>query len=145
MWFAGEEERFAFKRAVSRLFEMNSPEYLVTAVHTPMPSSVRSWERTHSITSSVSPLASTPARHSMGEKQPLPSGQDDKLSGVLDPADLRAKWKDGMPTYEKEVDVRGEKPVLKEDHVWGVREDWGKKAGAWGKGASIFEDKAKKA
>ncbi|GAA5842336.1 hypothetical protein JCM5353_000763 [Sporobolomyces roseus] len=142
--FSGEEERFAFKRAVSRLFEMNSPEYLVTATHTPMPSSVRSWERTHSISSSVSPLASAPARHSMGEKQPLPSGQDDKLSGVLDPADLRAKWKDGMPTYEKEVDVRGDKPVLKEDHIWGVREDWGRKAGAWGKGASAYDDKAKK-
>lgn len=36
--------------------------------------------------------------------------------------------------------IMGEKPargapVIAEDHVWGVREDWGKKAGAWGQGA----------
>lgn len=34
----------------------------------------------------------------------------------------------------------GPAPVIDEKHVWGVREDWGKKAGEWGKGA-----KAKKA
>ncbi|GAA6063760.1 hypothetical protein JCM10212_002712 [Sporobolomyces blumeae] len=140
--FTGEEERFAFKRAVSRLFEMNSPEYLVTAVHAPLPSSVRSWERTHEASSSSSAAASVsaPARHSMGEKAPLPSGPDgDKLSGVLDPADLRARWPEGLPRAEKEVEVRGAKPTIKEDHVWGVREDWGKKAGRWGQGAAAYE------
>lgn len=30
-------------------------------------------------------------------------------------------------------------PKVKEDHVWGVREDWGKGAGRWGKGASAHE------
>ncbi|GAA5949749.1 hypothetical protein JCM3765_007675 [Sporobolomyces pararoseus] len=139
--FTGEEERFAFKRAVSRLFEMNSPEYLVTATHTPLPSSVRSWERTHETVFSSPATASEPARHSMGEKVGLPTGEDEKLSGVLDPADLRARWPDGVPKGEKEVDVRGDKPVLREEHVWGVREDWGKKAGKWGKGASAFEEK----
>ncbi|GAA5845216.1 hypothetical protein JCM3766R1_003359 [Sporobolomyces carnicolor] len=139
--FTGEEERFAFKRAVSRLFEMNSPEYLVTAVHTPLPSSVRSWERTHETIFSSPADASTPARHSMGEKQPLPTGAEDKLSGVLDPADLRARWPDGVPKGEKEVNVRGDKPVIKEDHIWGVREDWGPRAKEWGKGASAYEKK----
>lgn len=33
-------------------------------------------------------------------------------------------------------------PVLSEAHVWGVREDWGKKAGAWGKGSSIFSQQS---
>jgi protein AFG1 len=79
----------------------------------------------------------------MGEKQSLPTGQEDKLSGVLDPGDLRARWPEGVPKGEKEVDVRGDKPVLKEDHFWGVREDWGKKAGKWGKGASAFTDEKK--
>ncbi|GAA5899369.1 uncharacterized protein JCM6883_005198 [Sporobolomyces salmoneus] len=143
--FTGEEERFAFKRAVSRLFEMNSPEYLVTAIHTPLPSSVRTWERTHEtiFSSSSSAGASTPALHSMGEKQPLPTGESDKLSGVLDPADLRARWPDGMPKGEKEVEVRKAKPV-KEEHFWGVSEEWGKKAGKWGKGAAAYREEEKK-
>lgn len=29
----------------------------------------------------------------------------------------------------------GPAPVIKEEHFWGVREDWGKKAGEWGQGA----------
>lgn len=75
----------------------------------------------------------------MGDKTPLSSS--DLLSGVLDPADLRAKWPEGMPAGEREVDVRppSQKPVLKEEHVWGVRDDWGKKAGRWGQGAKAFE------
>jgi len=80
----------------------------------------------------------------MGEKQPLPTGEEDKLSGVLDPADLRARWPEGMPKGEKEIDLRGDKPVLREEHIWGVREDWGKKAGEWGKGASAYEGKKEK-
>ena len=28
-----------------------------------------------------------------------------------------------------------EPPIISEDHMWGVRDDWGKKAGDWGKGA----------
>ena len=135
----GEEERFAFKRAVSRVHEMSSTEYLVTAQHSPLPSSIRTWEQT--IAQSLAPLtpntAPAPSLHEMGEKSPLSS--TDRLSGVLDPADLRAKWPEGMPTGDKQVDVRGsQKPVLREEHVWGVRDDWGKKAGRWGKGAKAY-------
>ncbi|KWU41050.1 hypothetical protein RHOSPDRAFT_23715 [Rhodotorula sp. JG-1b] len=137
--FTGEEERFAFKRAVSRVHEMSSTEYLVTAQHSPLPSSIRTWEQT--IAQSLAPLtpntAPAPSLHVMGEKSPLSS--TDRLSGVLDPADLRAKWPEGMPTGDKQVDVRGsQKPVLREEHVWGVRDDWGKKAGRWGKGAKAY-------
>lgn len=35
--------------------------------------------------------------------------------------------------------VRDDKsPKFKETHFWGVREDWGTKAGSWGKGLSRF-------
>ncbi|GAA5916009.1 hypothetical protein JCM5296_001159 [Sporobolomyces johnsonii] len=145
--FTGEEERFAFKRAVSRVHEMSSAEYLVTALHQPLPRAFRTWERSPSPSPSTaspgsdSPASAPPARHSIGPKAPLPSG--DKLSGVLDPSDLRMKWPEGMPPGDKEVDVRpggdGDKPVLREEHVWGVREDWGKKAGRWGEGAAAYE------
>ncbi|CEQ38630.1 SPOSA6832_00097 [Sporobolomyces salmonicolor] len=145
--FQSEEERFAFKRAVSRVHEMSSAEYLVTAIHQPLPPAFRTWERSHSSAAAGSPAldpASPPppaaAQHSIGPKEPLPSGgESDKLSGVLDPSDLRMKWPEGMPPGDKEVDVRGDKPVLREEHVWGVREDWGKRAGRWGQGAAAYE------
>ncbi|GAA5914046.1 hypothetical protein JCM6882_001832 [Rhodosporidiobolus microsporus] len=147
--FTGEEERFAFKRAVSRVHEMSSAEYLVTSVHSPLPSAVRTWETTtNSLFSSPSSSAPQPALHVMGDKADLPSGAEDRLSGVLDPKDLRAKWPEGTPRGEKEVDVRAgagrpmgeERPKIKEDHVWGVIESWGKKAGRWGKGAKAYEE-----
>ncbi|GAA5999954.1 uncharacterized protein JCM10292_003554 [Rhodotorula paludigena] len=136
--FTGEDERFSFKRAVSRVHEMSSAEYLVTAVHQPLPAHVRSWETSSAAATAAAAAALSPARHAVGEKAPLPSGRDDLLSGVLEPSDLRAKWPEGRPASEKEVDVR-QKPVLREEHVWGVREDWGKKAGKWGKGAKAYE------
>ena len=40
-------------------------------------------------------------------------------------------------------------PRMKEDHVWGVREDWGSEKGGrgngarhqWGKGASVYKER----
>jgi protein AFG1 len=40
---AGQDERFAFRRAVSRIHEMTSVEYWSSAQHTPLPS--RPWEQ----------------------------------------------------------------------------------------------------
>ncbi|KAG7098402.1 hypothetical protein E1B28_000361 [Marasmius oreades] len=31
-------------------------------------------------------------------------------------------------------------PILYDHHVWGVRDDWGKRAGKWGKGAKAYEE-----
>ncbi|GAA5827955.1 hypothetical protein JCM11251_005665 [Rhodosporidiobolus azoricus] len=149
--FTGEEERFAFKRAVSRVHEMSSAEYLVTSTHSPLPSNVRTWETdSSSIFSSPSATAAQPPLHAVGDKGDLPSGLEDRLSGVLDPKDLRARWPEGMPKAEKEVDVRpgrpmgDERPKIKEDHVWGVIESWGKKAGRWGKGARAYEEEGER-
>lgn len=32
-----------------------------------------------------------------------------------------------------------EPPVIQEQHVWGVVEEWGPKAGRWGKGAKAYD------
>ncbi|ORY90273.1 AFG1-like ATPase-domain-containing protein [Leucosporidium creatinivorum] len=168
--FTGEEERFAFKRAVSRVHEMTSAEFLINSTHTPLDPSFRTWERPSSVTLSSAAVASTPrsapAQHSMGPAIEL-TGEEAKLSGVLDPRNLRVRHPEGLPKTEKQVEVtreggegrrRGIKvnvlddearkaarpPVLKNDHVWGVREDWGKKAGEWGKGASVHDEDTKK-
>lgn len=34
-------------------------------------------------------------------------------------------------------------PVIKEKHVWGVVDEWGEKAGKWGKGSKAFESEKK--
>lgn len=137
----GEEERFAFKRAVSRVHEMSSPEYLVTANHTPLDPSFRTWERPSSEGLPTVPArANTPAKHSMGPAVEL-TDSEEKLSGVLDPRNLRVRHPEGLPATEKQVEVKREKakrgirynvldetidvrrdvppPVLKNDHVWG--------------------------
>ncbi|KAK4049621.1 hypothetical protein OIO90_005380 [Microbotryomycetes sp. JL221] len=159
--FTGEEERFAFKRAVSRVHEMSTPEYLVSSIHTPLDPSFRTWERRSSLESSrtAAARAAQPAKHSIGPATEL---SEDKLSGVLSPSDLRHRYPQGIPKTDKQVEVnrhpekpkRGVKynvlemddtrreappPVLKNNHIWGVREDWGKAAGAWGKGAAVYE------
>lgn len=36
----------------------------------------------------------------------------------------------------------GPAPVIGEEHVWGVRDDWGKKAGDWGQGAKAKKSKS---
>lgn len=121
---------------------MSSPEYLVGANHTPLDPSFRTWERPSSEgLPSLPSRAATPAKHSMGPTVQL-SDAEEKLSGVLDPRNLRVRHPDGLPATEKQVEVQREKvhkrgirynvldeqvdvrrdvppPVLKNDHVWG--------------------------
>ena len=158
MGTTGEEERFAYKRAVSRVFEMDSSEYLRTAIWTPLAPALRTWEQ------SVKPPPPSPAveqvsRSSMGTAIPL-EGSLDKVSGVgIDM--MRLRYPDGMPEPVKSVSInrggpkKGEKidmdkvvdtrelnpPVIKEVHAWGVADTWGKKAGKWGEGSKAFEKK----
>ena len=35
--------------------------------------------------------------------------------------------------------LQPEAPVLAKEHIWGVRDDWGTRAGAWGQGAKVYE------
>lgn len=37
---------------------------------------------------------------------------------------------------------RPDAPRLKNDHVWGVRDDWGKGAKSWGQGSKAYEGKS---
>lgn len=124
---------------------MSSAEYLVTSIHTPLDPSFRTWERPTSSTSVDAivsrPTPSTPAQHAMGPAVAF-TGEEEKLSGVLDPRQLRVRHPDGLPRTEKQVEVTREKsgsakrgirynvldeeerraapkPVFKEDHVWG--------------------------
>lgn len=34
---------------------------------------------------------------------------------------------------------RHDPPIIKEEHVWGVADEWGEKAGKWGKGPKAYK------
>ncbi|SCZ91364.1 BZ3500_MvSof-1268-A1-R1_Chr1-2g01361 [Microbotryum saponariae] len=140
--FTGEEERFAFKRAVSRVHEMSSTEYLVTAQHAPLDPRFRTWERPGQIESSVEGVRrmGRDARHVLGAKEEI-EADESTLSGAISPSQLRVRHPEGLPkhpTVEVErTTAKGTKydilniedtrrevppPVFKDVHVWGVRE-----------------------
>lgn len=114
----GEEERFAYRRALSRLIEMTSPEYDETEEWNPLPVNKRRWE---SLRSAAQPSKVEQMRF------------DDPQGGDFAP---EAAFEFGSRLgSQKTKRERPSAPRLKEDHFWGVRDDWGPKAGAWGKGA----------
>jgi hypothetical protein len=49
--------------------------------------------------------------------------------------------KDGISKSTRSAGPRGSAPVIGEKHVWGVVDEWGAKAGKWGKGAKAFGNK----
>ncbi|KIJ49377.1 hypothetical protein M422DRAFT_160910 [Sphaerobolus stellatus SS14] len=102
--FSGEEERFAYRRAHSRLLEMTSRAYDEEYNWQPLPSELRQWERS--------------------TKAPDVKDTEDDL-------EARPALAAGRPSPKK----------IKDEHFWGVRDDWGPRAGKWGKGIQGFQDK----
>ncbi|PWN51519.1 hypothetical protein IE53DRAFT_47792 [Violaceomyces palustris] len=185
--FSGEDERFAYQRAVSRLFEMSHPTWKerkswrpflngemstwrggderapITTTYSAMElgtkrSAGRKVSRSESITTGKASAASEQEREAdfadeaSYEASTFPGRllQDNSLPNVNAMQDER-DWDNrgasnagppvGKPSFAPGPvgRRRGDgPPVLSEAHVWGVREDWGKKAGAWGQGAKVF-------
>ncbi|KAF7315792.1 Mitochondrial ATPase [Mycena indigotica] len=116
--FSGQEEQFAFKRALSRLIEMTGAEYWRSAQWSPLAVTDRAWEgRGH---------GSTPARN----RSSTAIQNDDDFASEANYADVAASRL-----------MRPEAPRLKEEHMWGVRDDWGDGAKSWGRGVKAYERK----
>ncbi|KAJ6489487.1 AFG1-like ATPase-domain-containing protein [Mycena vitilis] len=121
--FSGQEEQFAFKRALSRLIEMTSPVYVRYVQWAPLADRERTWERS---------IAYTGELHTRANNiDPPPAERDDFADEA---AYLRPQGGLG---------VKPTAPRLKPDHVWGVRDDWGKQTGVWGQGATAYNNKEK--
>lgn len=113
---AGHDEHFAYKRALSRLLEMTSESYGRDDAWAPLPASARRCEA---------------APHSRGLALP-----------AVPPERSRPPVPEG-DNFAKEVACagpapRGARPAaprLREHPVWGVRKDWGARAGEWGRGS----------
>ncbi len=124
--FSGKDEQFAFKRALSRLLEMTSESYGKEEQWNPLPDAARKWERSSVSSNTTFGRPTTDASSMVRQAIDV---QDD-FTGEASYANS-----DRIDTTQ-----RPEAPQLREEHIWGVREDWGKQAGAWGRGAAAHSD-----
>ena len=123
--FTGQDEQFAYKRALSRIFEITSVEFVKTARHTPIPFEGRVWE--HSKPIPQQQVQSSPPRQVEETEVLIPRGT--KID-PLDP-DLNVNQ-----LY---------KPKIATTHFWGIVDSWGKRAGAWGQGVKVKREDIQKA
>ena len=113
----GEEERFAYRRAVSRLIEMTSERYAATAQWSPIPAEHRKWEG---------------YGYSRHRHRPV---------GEVASVDLQHPYHGSSSGSVVKERPGPAAPRLRDEHIWGVRDDWGDKAGEWGKGVKVYEKK----
>ncbi|EAT87729.1 hypothetical protein HBI56_119790 [Parastagonospora nodorum] len=130
----GEDERFAVKRAESRIWEMCSKRWWERGATDdasaepdmswwrPLPVTSRHWER-------ASLAQSTPSATSLPPNVKVLSA--DEQQGQLFPH--------GASPFRTNPDAP---PKIDWTHVWGTVK-WGKKAGAWGKGVEGLEERKK--
>jgi predicted ATPase len=124
--FTGEDERFAYKRATSRLWEMCGARWWARADEGWWkPIQHRQWE----VSINPSAPASIPcddagvAREAMGDFQKV--GQTAERTYSPFRADTKPP------------------PKIEEEHVWGVTK-WGRKAGPWGQGVEGLQNRVGK-
>lgn len=119
--FTGEDERFAFKRARSRLYEMCSARWWARQDDgwwRPVDASVRRWERGVEHDDLVSRGDSTSAAAAAAAGgEGMGSSATDETRGVSSPFRVSQE----------------PPPKFLPTHFWGMVK-WGKKAGAWGQG-----------
>lgn len=145
--FTGEDERFAYKRARSRLWEMCSSRWWkdrggpVEDWWRPVPVSVRRWE---TLATSAPSLSLSSAEEHVSAEQ--------KGKRLLIAATRRTEQVSGSNNRDEEVFRHGASPFRTSAepppkfswaHAWGMMR-WGKKAGTWGKGVEGLEERGKK-
>lgn len=128
-YFTGEDEKFAYKRAVSRLWEMCGDSWWSEKRWNPLPADQRHWER--------------PATEHLVNQQDAENNTSCNSSEAMGKThDLN---EENMPI------INGASPFhtipsrpshIGEQHIWGVQK-WGKRAGRWGKGVDGIQDRDK--
>ncbi|USP76512.1 hypothetical protein yc1106_03786 [Curvularia clavata] len=139
----GEDEKFAVKRAESRIYEMCSGKWWERADTIPdwwrpLPLENRHWESQRV----ASGLASASTADPLARNNGLPPN-----TKILSEAEreqdrqreMEDMFKHGASPFRVHPDAP---PKFSWTHAWGMVK-WGKKAGAWGKGVEGLEDKSK--
>ena len=122
--FTGEDERFAYKRAKSRLWEMCSSRWWAREEEgwwRPLGKDVRRWEG-----SSTEPISQDSQSVS-----PVKEGTDEDAEGL---------FRHGASPFRTSEE---KPPSFGFQHAWGMM-SWGKKAGAWGKGPEGLKERKKR-
>lgn len=134
--FTGEDERFAYKRAQSRLWEMCSQRWwdrMEADWHRPLPKEVRRWE---SIGESVN-APHYPEGGSLGNTEIRMKGEVEDQT-----RDERSfKWPEPKPPFKEE---REPPRKISWQHIWGtIKWPGGSsgRAGAWGQGPEGLKDR----
>lgn len=107
---SGKDEQFAFKRALSRLHEMTSESYEREESWAPLPPTSRKWENSWKAT----PIRPLPA--STKEESPVQAINDEVFG-------FEAPFESQPPQPKLNTDERPEAPLLREYHIWGMRQD----------------------
>ncbi|KAL9577379.1 MAG: hypothetical protein Q9212_006396 [Teloschistes hypoglaucus] len=126
--FTGEDERFAYKRAQSRLWEMCGERWWAREEEgwwRPLDANVRRWE---------SFGANKVDGHDSSGRQAEPQS-DVKVHGSED----KTLFRHEASPFRTSQDPP---PKISWTHAWGMMK-WGKKAGAWGRGPEGLEERRK--
>jgi protein AFG1 len=128
--FTGEDERFAYKRAQSRLWEMCGAKWWARSEadwHRPLPDDARAWERSKAERAVPQPIA-------------LGSASGEKMGDAVEDntRDERSFKHSSASPFRTSTE---EPPKISWTHIWGSGVAWGKKAGAWGKGPEGLKDR----
>lgn len=142
--FTGEDEKFAYRRAASRLWEMCSQTWWNKAESEPnfwrpLPAEFRTWER--SINSNDPSASGITIEARLAEGKTIPMGPGEGYKGSRD---VTEKDDEIMFRHNASPFRRAEEPPPKISwtHVWGTVK-WGKKAGAWGQGPDGLKERKK--
>ncbi|KAF2155648.1 hypothetical protein K461DRAFT_221417 [Myriangium duriaei CBS 260.36] len=130
--FTGEDERFAYKRARSRLWEMCGAKWWGRTEEgwwRPLPVEVRRWEK------SAEEQAAFGAGRVEGEGGDVAIGDS---RGITEEKD-EVLFRHGASPFRTATEPP---PKFSWTHVWGTVK-WGKKAGAWGQGVEGLEERRK--
>lgn len=120
----GQEEEFAYARATSRLVQMTSSKYAAQAVWQPLARAQQPWHRDMAPSPDDSVLPVSAVTPSFAADTSASTDNEPPVDWAEEASYDARRGRSGRP----------EPPRLSENHAWGVREDWGKGAGEWGKG-----------
>ena len=138
--FTGEDEKFAYKRAASRLWEMCGAKWWARQEEgwwRPVPLEVRRWER-NADDRLEEATAGAEARH--GE-QFLPAEEGEGMGGTREVNEENddVMFRHGASPFRTASEPP---PTFGFQHIWGIVR-WGKKAGPWGQGPEGLKDRKK--
>ena len=132
--FVGEDERFAYKRATSRLWEMCGNFWWSRTGNgwwRPLPVEQRHWEK--AVPDRSQP--SEPIKPSQDSHLPL-AGSDSQGKSQDMSSEQEEKFRHGASPFRRHSQPP---PRIEWTHIWGMVK-WGKRAGVWGQGVEGLDE-----